>query len=140
MITVEIKSEAVVARLKSMPDKVRAALVRKITQLALMLEGKVKSDKLSGQVLNVVSGNLRASIHSKVEQTATSVTGYVFSDGSVKYAAIHEFGGTQNRVSTKGKAYQIVFPERSFLRSSLREEAENIVRGIKEAVSEGIKE
>ena len=88
-----VGDKELIARFDAMPAKLHAALLRKVYELALKLEAKVKNDKLSGQVLNHKSGNLWRSIQNKVTDSATSVVGQVYSAGDVKYAAIHEFGG-----------------------------------------------
>lgn len=158
MITVEVVGDKqLIARLTAMPDNIRSALVRKVRALALMLEAKVKGEKLSGQVLNVVTGALRRSISNEVTTGSNSVTAEVYSSGDVKYAAIHEYGGTipaHEVVATKAQALHFVIgakdvfakrvqipdvkmPERSFLRSSLDEMRDEIVEGMKEAVLEG---
>ena len=158
MITVEVFGDKqLIARLTAMPDNIRSALVRKVRALALMLEAKVKGEKLSGQVLNVVTGALRRSISNEVTTGSNSVTAEVYSSGDVKYAAIHEYGGTipaHEVVATKAQALHFVIgakdvfakrvqipdvkmPERSFLRSSLDEMRDEIVEGMKEAVLEG---
>src|SRR5260370_1267916 len=159
MLNIQIVGDKeLIARLDAMPAQIRAALVRKVTALALLLEAKVKGDKLSGQVLNVVSGALRRSIFNEVQQSDTAVTGKVASSGDVKYAAIHEFGGTINvpEISAKGKAlafmmggkqvffkkvaaHTITMPERSFMRSSLKDMESQIREGLTEAVREGLK-
>lgn len=147
-----------VAKLTSMPEKVHGALLKKVSALALMLEAKVKNDKLSGGVLNVKTGALRRSIQETVEDGTTSVVGHVFSSGDVKYAGIHEFGGTipaHEIVPNKAQALafmiggkqvfaasvnipDVTMPERSFLRSSLAEMEPQIVEGLQEAVREGL--
>ena len=158
MITVEVVGDKqLIARLTAMPDNIRSALVRKVRALALMLEATVKGEKLSGQVLNVVTGALRRSISNEVTTGSNSVTAEVYSSGDVKYAAIHEYGGTipaHEVVATKAQALHFVIgakdvfakrvqipdvkmPERSFLRSSLDEMRDEIVEGMKEAVLEG---
>lgn len=160
MINVTIVGDReLLARLSAMPDKVRTALVRKVTTLALKLEAKVKG-KLSGQVLHVRTGALRRSIFHEVDQSTTAVTGKVASSGDVKYAAIHEFGGTTKAhiiepVKAKALAFMMggkqVFarrvnhpgsriPERSFLRSSMRDMREEITVGLQEAVREGLQQ
>ena len=158
MITVEVTGDTeVAARLTSMPARVRQALVKKLTELSLRLEAKIKGEKLSGQVLNVVTGNLRRSIHQvPLQVTETSITAGVASSGDVKYAAIHEYGGKTSAheiVATKAQALHFmmggkdvffkrvqhpgsVIPERSFMRSSLAEMREEITSGIKQAVRE----
>ncbi|MET4238619.1 hypothetical protein [Bradyrhizobium sp. RT10b] len=150
--------DALVARLSSMPDAVRKKLLRTITALSLQLERKIKADKLSGQVLNVKTGKLRASIFSSVEQTDTSTIGKAQSSGDVKYAGIHEFGGVINipEITAKGKAlafmqggkmafykkvraHKVKMPERSFMRSSLADMREQIIAEMTEAVREGVR-
>lgn len=147
-----------IAHIDRMPSAVRDMLRRKIRELALRLKGKIQREKLSGQVLNVVTGALRRSIQDGVEETDTGIFGEVFSSGDVKYARIHEFGGKTraHRIYPK-KADALAFmmggrqvfakwvdhpgsvmPERSFMRSSLAEMAPVIVREMKEAVIRGL--
>ena len=143
-----------VAKFDAMPQRVHDALLAKVTALALKLEDKVKSEKLSGQVLNVKTGALRRSIFETVTDNATSVIGKVASSGDVKYAAIHEFGGTIPAhdiypVNAKALAFMLggkqvfasvvhhpgsVMPERSYLRSSLDDMRDEIIDGLREAV------
>lgn len=147
-----------IERLESMPGKLQAALFQKVSLLALKLEEKVKR-KLSGEVLNVKSGDLRRSIANKVERSTHAVIGKVFSSGDVKYAAIHEFGGTTKAhvieaVNGKALAFSMggkqVFakrvnhpgskiPERSFLRSSLTEMRDEITEGLHRTVVETLR-
>lgn len=144
-----------IARLDAMPGKLQAALIQKVSYLALKLEAKVKQ-KLSGDVLQVRSGDLRRSIANTVDSTANSVIGKVYSSGDVKYAAIHEFGGqTKAHVieAINGKALAFMMggkqifvkrvnhpgskiPERSFLRSSLTDMRDEIVEGLHQTVVE----
>ena len=158
--SIEIEGdEAVLSRFDELPAKLRASLTKKISYLTLYLENYIKTEKLSGQVLNVVSGRLRRSIYSKVEQTDTSVIGSVSSSGDVKYAAIHEFGfdGQETvRAHTReikqafGKAISpktvevreftrhMVMPERSFMRSSFQDLKAMLQQGVRDAVTEGL--
>ena len=157
MITVSVDSKSVLARLDAMPDRVRAELRKKVTDLALKLEAKVKR-KVSGEVLNVRSGDLRRSIFNDVSEADASVIGRVYSSGDVKYAAIHEYGGRTppHVIEAKGNALaflmggKMVFakrvnhpgsriPERSYVRSSLEEMAGQIEQGLRDAVIEGLK-
>jgi HK97 gp10 family phage protein len=157
MLNIQVTGDReLIARLNAMPEIVRRALLTKVTSLAMQLERKVKGDKLSGQVLHVVSGNLRASIFNEVQQTDTSTVGKVASSGDVKYAAIHEFGGTINipEIEAKGAAlafmmggkqaffkkvaaHTVTMPERSFMRSALTDMHDQIVQELTEAVREG---
>lgn len=148
-----------IARLDAMPSRLQAALRRKVTELALKLEHKVKTGKLMGQVLNRRTGKLARSIQNKVEASSAGVIGKVYSSGDVKYAAIHEFGGkTPPHVIEPKKAQALAFvingkqaffrrvnhpgsnmPERSFLRSSLTEMRPAIVQGLHETVVEAVR-
>ncbi len=158
MITVEVDDTKAVAKLTAMPKGVHDALLRKIQALRLQLEAHIKNDKLSGQVLNVISGDLRRSIFSDVDDEGTAIYGRAASSGDVKYAAIHEFGGTtpaHDIFPTKANALafmmggQQVFakvvhhpgstmPERSYMRSSLADMSEMIVSGMRQAVTDGL--
>lgn len=108
------------------PETIRTTVQR----LTLRLQAKVKSDKLSGQVLNVRSGRLRRSINARVDGDGWQVTGVVGTN--VEYARAHEFGfkGTvqvkehlrrmrQGNVMVSQHTRNVNIPERSFLRSAL---------------------
>ena len=158
--SIEIQGdEAVISRFDELPPKLRAALTKKISYLTLYLENYIKTEKLSGQVLNVVTGRLRRSIYSKVTQTGDNVIGEVASSGDVKYAAIHEFGfdgdelvreHTREIKQAFGKAIEpktvvvrehtrhMVMPERSFMRSSFRDLKAMLQQGVEDAVREGL--
>ena len=153
-ITAEVVGDReVVAFLDAMPQRVHDALVKKVTVLALQLEAKEKQ-KLSGDVLNVVTGRGRRSIFSSVEDDGTAVYGMTASDGTAPYLAVHEFGGkaAYDIVPVKAKALHWVsggkdfFAKivhhppakmRSFARSSLADMRAQIIVGLREAVIEG---
>ena len=160
MFSVRLEGDReVIQRLSSLPNRVRAALLKKTYALAIQLADRVRR-KLSGEVLNVRSGDLRASIFEDVQSDATSVVGRVASSGDVRYAAIHEYGGTipaHEIVPSKAQALMFVvggktvfarrvqipdvqMPERSFMRSSLSEMKQQIVDGLAEAAREGARE
>lgn len=152
-----VGDQQLIARLNAMPGRLRDELRRKVTELTLKLEAKVKA-KLSGQVLNVVTGALRRSIFSTVTATDVSVVGKVASSGDVKYAAIHEFGGktpAHEIVATKAQALSFMMggkqvfakrvnhpgstiPERSYLRSSLADMKQEIEDGLRDAVKQAV--
>jgi phage gpG-like protein len=139
------------------------AVVKKSMELALRLEAYVKENKLSGQVLNVRSGNLRRSIQSKVTQSIDDkdvVDITVYSDGSVPYADIHEYGGhTPPHIITPVQAQALSFiyegkrvfakivhhpgsimPERSYLRTSIAEMTPTIRDEIENTVNDAIQQ
>jgi phage gpG-like protein len=143
------------ATLAAMPDRVRQALSNKANVLAVALEAKVQQ-KLSGTVLNARSGALARSIIATVDESAADVAVRMGTSGDVKYAAIHEFGGTippHQIVPNKAKALAfaiggkqvfaarvnlpaVTMPERSYLRASLAEMADEIREGLGDAVIE----
>jgi phage gpG-like protein len=157
MITVELDDRVAIERLTAMPDRVRQELNKRVHALAVQLSDRVRR-KLSGEVLNVVSGALRASIDMDVQSETTSVTATVFSSGDVKYAAIHEYGGVipaHEILPNKAQALMfeiggetvfakrvqmpdVTMPERSYLRSSLAEMRDQIVEEMREAVVAGM--
>jgi phage gpG-like protein len=139
-----------IARLSAMPGVVQSGIVRAVTRLALELEALVKR-KLSGDVLRVRTGVLRSSINNRVNQTATGVTASVGTN--VSYAKFHEFGVPHEWEirprSARALAFEIggrtIFaarvihpplPERSFLRSALREMEPRIRSKLEAAVTQ----
>lgn len=145
-----------IAKIRNMSSAIEAALYVKAVTLALMLEKYVKTSKLNGQVLNRITGALARSINNKVDRVSNGVMARVFSAGDVKYAGIHEYGGvTPAHVIIPKKANALAFamggkmsffakvnhpgskiPERSYLRSSLRDKSVEISTGFKKTVVE----
>lgn len=146
-------------------DDVHQKIVAKVYGLALLVENRAKQ-KLSGEVLNVRTGQLRANVQSDVSQQDEGVVGRVFVTRNVKYAAIHEFGGVIKHpggtaywidpktgmaefISNKSrlanllprtKPHPIPMPERSYMRSSLTEYKDEIINqlsaGVRAAIAE----
>ncbi len=145
------------AALAQMPERVRAALSAKANALAADLQAKIQQ-KLAGTVLNAKSGALARSIIATIEESSVNVSVRIAASGDVKYAAIHEFGGTippHEIVPNKARALAfaiggkqvfaarvqiptVTMPERSYMRSSLAEMADPIKEGLREAVREGL--
>lgn len=166
IITVNLRGDAeLVARFAKMPDAVSAAIYERMQFIVKLVEGRVKQ-KLSGKVLNVgrnrpghTGGQLRSSIASTVERQAQAVLGRVFSSGDVPYAAIHEYGGRTGAHLIIPKAAAVLaftkdgekrfakyvnhpgstMPERSYMRSSLRELSTEISTQLKQAAVEGVR-
>ncbi len=151
MLTVTSSGDdALAARLDAFPDALRDALAAKAQTLADALADTIRSDKLSGQVLNARSGALRDSIGAEVASDGDGVIATVGSFGDVKYAAIQEYGGrTAAHEILPSKARVLAFvaggathfaariehpgstiPERSYLRSSLEEQSDAIVAAL----------
>lgn len=145
--------QQLIMRMNSMPATLRGALYNKCLMLSEMLHNYIITNKLSGQVLNHKTGALWRSIRHGAEQSDTRVIGRVWSSG-VKYAAIHEFGGyipphVIEAKNAKSLAFMMggqmrffkrvnwpgaTMPERSYMRSALRDKKSEIVLGLKETV------
>jgi phage gpG-like protein len=165
-VTVEVRGDAeVAARFARLSERGVREVRRAIEQLCVQDEALVKQ-KLSGEVLNVVTGALRSSIFHEVESTGDTIIGRIASSGDVKYAAIHEFGGTIShpggtayiviagqgatfisnavaaglgtRISGRTAPHTIHMPERSFLRSALREMEPKIRTTLEAAVTRAV--
>jgi phage gpG-like protein len=137
--------DTVTPALAALPERLRAALAAKSAVLASELQARIQQ-KLSGGVLNTKSGMLAGSIGISIEESSTGIGVRLFSSPDVKYAAIHEFGGTispHQLVPDKARALAflvggkqafaarvnlpaIAMPERSYMRSSLAGMAEEI--------------
>jgi phage gpG-like protein len=144
------------ASLDAMPERIRDALSSKANTLAAELQAKIQQ-KLSGAVLNQKSGALARSIAATVDDSSANVSVSI-ATGDIKYAAIHEYGGVippHEIVPDKAKALAfiiggkqafaarvnlpaIAMPERSYMRSSLAEMADEISEGLSEAVAEAM--
>jgi phage gpG-like protein len=109
---------------------------------------------LSGGVLNARSGALRDSIQMELSRQDDRIGANIFSNGDAPYAAIQEFGGkTAAHEILADKARVLAFiangkrvfarrvqhpgsqiPARSYLRSALDEQGENILLDLTEIV------
>lgn len=151
-------SEDLINRLTAAPVNIQTALQTSVSRMALRLLARVKSDKLSGQVLKVRTGRLRRSINQRVVREGQGVYGYVGTN--VDYGRTHEFGfkgavsvrahlrtvtqafgkpipPTQQQVGAHTR--KVNLPEKSFLRSALREMQPEIERTMREAVQAAAK-
>ncbi len=155
MLEVEL-IDSCAAALAAMPERIRVALLAKSNTLAMALQEKIQQ-KLAGEVLQTRSGTLAASIVASIADSPQGIAVRIAST-DVKYAAIHEFGGTippHQIVPDKAKALAFVIggkqvfaarvqipavtmPARSYMRSSLAEMAETIRKGLNEAVGEAL--
>lgn len=130
----------VIRRFETIGTRLRDELRAGVNRATIKLQTKVKQDKLSGQVLKVRTGRLRRSIQQDVFENGGQVVGVVSTN--VKYAPVHEYGfagvvTVRDHLRMQKKAFgksisprevevrshprKVNLPERSFLRSSLRE-------------------
>lgn len=158
MIQIEVTGDTqIIAKLDAMPGKLQAALTKRLTSLALQMQATIKQ-KLSGQVLKVRSGNLRDSIDYDVQTGATSVIATIFSNTSVKYGRIHEYGGITAPHVIEPRAGNVLafemggqtifarrvnhpgskIPARPFMRPTLAEYRVKIITSMNDAVRESI--
>jgi hypothetical protein len=156
MISVEIEGDAaVVAHLNEIPPRLKASLAKTIAFLGAELQQIVRGN-LSGRVLKARSGKLLGSVALAVSETGTGATATVSAGGAAApYARFHEYGvGHPWLIQAHGRALrfmvgdQLVFarsvrhpglPERSFLRSALREMEPQIRTQIEIAVAEALR-
>lgn len=155
-----IGKEHLVPFVRTIGGNIKTELEKSITRLAFKLSREVKQRKLSGQVLKNRTGTLRRSINQRVEVTPTSITGIVGTNK--EYAAVHEYGfngtvtvhehmrqikqafgkslkGGGMAVMVRSHPRHMVLPERSFLRSALREMQTDISTEIQSALKRAVK-
>lgn len=153
-LIVDIRAEAWLAKLKGGGERLSQNMVRVVTRLSLLVQGAVK-DKLTGQVLHVRTGTLRRSINRVVEKVGDGAIATIGTN--VSYAGVHEFG-FDGDVSVKAHVRKIAHPgkkspgvanvraytrhmhvpERSYLRSTLREWTPRIRQELKAAAMESV--
>ena len=146
MINVQIiGAKELVAKFNSMPDALHRELLKEIVSLSMQVKAHIVQDKLQGQVLNHITGQLYGSIQQDVTETANSITGRVYS-ANCNYAAVHEYGlmvktrlGTGKGKPKEGGVAQFKMPERSFMRSSLEDYRQRIMDGLNRAVERVVK-
>lgn len=145
-----VGSAQVAAKLRAFPERLTERLAVVLRRLGITLQGKVKRDKLSGTVLKNRTGNLRRSIGERLERGDDSLTARVgiFAGPTIHYGRAHEFGVAKavnvraHLREVKGKAHLVRahvrnmnLPERSFLRSALREMAPDVLKAIEGATA-----
>jgi len=151
----------IAAAFDAMPTALRDALVKEISSLSIGLRTYIVEAKLHGQVLNQRTGNLARSI--KADEPIVegdTVRGEVFSSGDVKYAAFWEFGFTGDEtVRAHTRMYRSIDdgkhertaaavgtftrhvdqPARSFMRTGLADQHDQIVEGLRGAAMRGMR-
>lgn len=151
---VTVNAESLIAALRGFPTRFLNRLEYVMRRLAIEVQAAVKGTKLSGQVLRVQTGTLRRSINQEVVRTASGIAAIVGTN--VVYGPIHEYGGAvmvkqhlrmmreafgrpvkNPREITVG-AYTANYPERSFLRSTLKEFEPRIQSALKLAAVQEI--
>lgn len=150
MISALIETGAAARKLERWGKALRARLGEGFAAGAQTLLESARG-KVSGDVLQARTGALRASLRAEVTETAGGFAALVWSDGSVRYARIQEYGGRiavpeivpKNAKSLafvyggrmvfakRAAAHVVVLPERSYMRASLAEFAPPFLDGIR---------
>jgi len=150
-----VGSKEAAEAMRDRAPRIVASVNRALLALGYKLQAHIQQDKLHGQVLKQRTGRLAGSIH--VTPHLGDTQSYVQVGTNVEYARIHEYGGTtkahiitaRNKKALafiSGGADVIVrsvrhpgskMPERSFLRSALRDMTPEIKQRLAAAVREG---
>lgn len=148
-----VGGKKLVAKFGKMGGVLSEALGRRLRTLVIAMQSYVQTRKLQGQVLHHRSGVLSRSIDWRVDVDPGRVFAKLFVGKQAWYGKIHEYGGrfqvpSHESVRTKvfGKTVEpfsvfvrehfVVFPERSFMRSSLKEWTSRAVEQVRRAVGE----
>lgn len=151
--------DEVTIMLEQLGGEAHLRLMNAVEAQAQMFQAVVVGEKLSGGVLNARTGTLRDSIHTEISDSSAGVMATVGTN--VVYARIHEYGGIIHHpggtafylggdgmahfVSNdammftgslpRTKPHDIPMPERSYLRSTLAERADEIRLALAAAVA-----
>lgn len=146
MLNIEVDDRSIQLRLGNLPRKLQEKLTQTMMYLTQTLRNYIITDKLSGGVLNRRTGDLARSIQDKVESSSSAVVGTVYSTGHASiYSRIHEYGEifqkyvhmAWGREMKEPRMVTFNYPERSFMRSGLRDMREQILTNLNMAVREG---
>lgn len=124
---------------------VKTNLYNVFRRIARQLAAYIKNQKLSGQVLNRISGKLAGSVGYRVTQSGGDFTLEVYAGGEeAPYAIVHELGGTIQvpthlSASRLGRQFSVQahsakYPARPFMKTSLEENENAIAQQIEDAV------
>lgn len=156
--TARVHADDLLLHLSEMPDGVHRALMAAM-QRETIATARLAKEKVSGPVLKNRTGTLRRKIHGEVTTDAgkTQVVGHV--GLKLAYAAAHEYGfdgvvTVREHLRTVTQAFgrpispvevmvrshdaHLRIPERSYLRSSLRDRRQTIVDELRGAVASAV--
>ncbi len=157
-LIVNVATESVLASLRGFRVRLIQRLVTTLARISIEVQRDVKGLKLSGQVLHVRTGTLRRSINREVKLTGDVVEAVIGTN--VAYAHAHEYGfkgkvdvrehlrtikmawgralKEPKRVTVHAHQMMMNLPERSFLRSVLREREASATAAIRLAATESV--
>ena len=145
--------------IRDFPDALQGFIRLRFSQLASAISARIK-EKLSGEVLNIQTGRLRASIFAATYYSKNHVSVSIGSRGDVPYAAIQEYGGDvfipksgdfilpKNKAALSiygqckayARAHSIHIPESSYIRSTISEMEPDFQAGLVEALDDAVKQ
>lgn len=134
--------------LREFPEAFRGILMLRMRQLASLISARMK-EKVSGEVLHIVSGKLRASLYARAYDAKSGIFISFGSRGDVPYAGIQEYGGDVSlpEITPKNKAALLIYgqckararahvvhiPERSYIRSTGEEMSGDAIAAVNAA-------
>ena len=141
--------EQVASAISQMIDRTRQSVHREMLAVTTDLAGYIKREKLSGQVLRRVSGDLSRSVSPSSTINGDIILGTVGTN--LFYGRIHEYGfngrvavsaharsGKHGTYNVRAHERTVTMPERSFLRSSLQEQLPDIRQRLASALVRGL--
>lgn len=146
MFNVEVDDRSIQLKLGNLPRKLQERLTQSMIYLTQLLRNYIITDKLTGGVLNRRTGDLARSIQDKVDSSVSAVVGTVYSTGHAAiYGKIHEYGAifqkyvhmAWGREMKDPRSVTFHYPERSFMRSGLRDMRGQILNNLQMAVKDG---
>ena len=152
IIKIDIFTEDFASFMEEKAEMIVEAVRAEMTAATGNLLAYIKDEKLSGQVLNQRSGNLKNSGFIEQVEGGGQITGFVGFGRTVPYAAIHNYGGKINVPAVEGKlmvfqsggetvftmkhrAFTVEMPARNYLESSAEEQTEVITAEFRDAVA-----
>lgn len=145
----QIRAAATLTFLARVGTNINGGLRAFMERVGIMLQAYVLTQKLSGQALNRRTGKLAGSVNQRVEESNGTFAAIVQAGNLAPYGAIHEFGGLVTipdhlSASRLGRSYLVRshtanYPQRSFMRSSLAENQEQILQMAEKMVTDSLK-
>lgn len=155
MISAKVDIRAAAEKLESWRSALHARVGESVVEGAKTLLDLVRA-KVSGEVLHASSGALGVSLRAEVCEAADGFAARVWSDGSVAYARIQEYGGRialPAIAARNAKALSFVYggrmvfakrvaahvidiPEHAYMRASLAEFAPVFLDGIRKLATD----
>ena len=151
--------DRVITMLRASVPRITSGVRESIGRIVLRLTRYVKEQKLSGQVLKTRTGTLRRKINGRVSEDSVGITGTT--GVKLSYAAAHEYGldkvetvkahlrtikqafgkqlASPIQVNVGQSSRHMILPERSFLRSSLRDLRSEIFEDLDQAVAGSVR-